>query len=193
MEGTIDGPCQDPGAVSCRAAMSALFAQHREKVRRYLTGRVRDTHAAEDLTQETLIRALRYAEQLRGSDHAAGWLIRIAWGVSLDYFRLRARRRVELCADGVMEPDCLVHESAVPELAEERVAGRMLRSRLLVALARIGKRDRVLMVGHYFVGLSCGELAARSGLTRDNVKMRLFRARRTMREQAIGWPEAAAA
>ncbi len=166
------------------------FMQHRERIRRYLFGRVRDRHAAEDLTQETLMRAVLYSDGLREPEAAIGWLLRIAWHVSLDWTRRRARRRDVPEADDECEPVDWVQEPTGMELDEERSVRELWRTRIRRVLALLGKLDRVLVVGHYFVGLTCGELAARSGLSRDSVKARLCRARRRLRAALPdGWLE----
>jgi len=157
------------------------FARHRDRVRRYLLSRVRDGDVAEDLTQETLLRAVLYAGGLRDPQAAVAWLLRIAWHVALDWSRRRSRRRDRSGCDRPIEALDLVQEASPLELDEDRRLHERWRARLRRALALLAKIDRVLVIGHYFVGLSCGELAARSGLSRDNVKMRLCRARRRLR------------
>lgn len=168
----------------------ARFEQHRDRIRRYLLGRVRDRHAAEDLTQETLMRAVLYSRGLRDPQAAVGWLLRIAWHVSLDWMRRRSRQRDHESDEHEIEVADCVQESSPLELDERRRLHDRWRTRLRRALALLGKVDRVLVVGHYFVGLTCGELARRSGLSRDSVKMRLCRARRKLRAALPdGWLE----
>jgi RNA polymerase sigma-70 factor (ECF subfamily) len=165
------------------------FAQHRDRVRCYLLGRVRDAHVADDLTQETLVRAITYADGLRDPDAAVAWLLRIAWHVSLDWGRRRVRRR-ECGAEALCDSADRVQEATTLELDEARAVYERWRRRLRRALAQLAALDRVLVIGHYFVGLSCGELAARAKISRDVVKMRLCRARRRMRATLPdGWLE----
>jgi RNA polymerase sigma-70 factor (ECF subfamily) len=163
------------------AESTVRFDHHRERVRRFLVGRVHDHHVAEDLTQETLLRAVLYADGLREPNAAGAWLLRIAWHVVLDFHRRRARRRDEPTADGTLEPVEELREPTALEALEERAAFEQSRRRLRAALAQLGPLDRVLVIGHYFVGLTCAELAVRARITRDNVKVRLMRARRRLR------------
>jgi|RhiMethySRZTD1v2_1073278.scaffolds.fasta_scaffold455749_1 RNA polymerase sigma-70 factor (ECF subfamily) len=173
-----------------RSASIALFARHRDRVRRYLMGRVRDSHVAEDLTQETLMRAVLYSRGLRDPEAAVAWLLRIACHVALDWTRRRARRRDGCAGEQGVEAVDQVQEPSRIELAEDLRVHERWRRRLRHALALLNQLDRVLVVGHYFVGLTCGELATRSGLTRDNVKMRICRARRRLRGfLPDGWGE----
>ena len=69
---------------------SESLAHHRATVRRYLTGIVRDPAAAEDLTQETLLRAHRKLPTLHERDKLLSWLYRIATNLARDRFRSAA-------------------------------------------------------------------------------------------------------
>src|SRR5450759_2400729 len=67
-----------------------LFTAYRDRIRRYILGMVRDPAEAEDLTQETFLRAHRRLYLLRHPEAVGGWLYRIATHVCLD--RLRQRK-----------------------------------------------------------------------------------------------------
>jgi RNA polymerase sigma-70 factor (ECF subfamily) len=155
--------------------------EHRGLVMRFLRSQCGDAHAVEDLAQETLLRGMRNAGRLRDANSLSHWLLRIAWNVALDW-RRRKLRRVEHCVDP--EEQVIVAEvnDGDPIEREERTS---LRERWRVALRRalreLKPRDRALVIGHYFVGFSCAELAVRAGYTRANVKVRLCRARRVLR------------
>jgi RNA polymerase sigma-70 factor (ECF subfamily) len=140
----------------------------------------------EDLAQETLLRGMRNADRLRDAGSLSHWLLRIAWNVALDW-RRRKLRRVEHSVDP--EEQVIVAEATDvdPIEREERIR---LRARWRVdlrrALRELKPRDRALVIGHYFVGFTCAELAARAGYTRANVKVRLCRARRVLRRLLPG-------
>lgn len=166
------------------------FAPLRPILHRFLMARVRDHHVAEDLTQETLLRGVLHARQLRAPGAALGWLLRIAWHVALDWHRRRIRRREAWRAACMTasrlheEPAACVAEVADEgelewQAAQERTAS--WRRTLRQALLHLEPLDRVLLIGYHFSGLSCRELADRCGRSRDTVKQRLCRARRRLR------------
>jgi RNA polymerase sigma-70 factor, ECF subfamily len=62
----------------------ALFTAYHDRICRYIAGMVRDPAEAEDLTQETFLRAHCRQEALRDPKAARGWLYRIATNVCLD-------------------------------------------------------------------------------------------------------------
>lgn len=71
-----------------------VVAEHRSRTYRYLLSMARDPDVAEDLTQETLLRALRGLGQLRDRGALVSWLYRLATNVFLDRARTEGRRRL---------------------------------------------------------------------------------------------------
>ena len=69
---------------------AALFQAYRDRIYRYVLHMVRNRGEAEDLTQETFLRAHRRLYLLRHPEAVGSWLYRIATRVSLD--RLRQRK-----------------------------------------------------------------------------------------------------
>lgn len=72
-----------------RAAFDALVMRHEQRLRGFLR-KLAGTHAADDLAQETFIRAWQRANQFTGSRSYAAWLLRIGWHVFLDTKRHQA-------------------------------------------------------------------------------------------------------
>ncbi len=161
---------------------ASRFVQLRPQILRYLLSRVRDHHVAEDLTQETLVRGILCASTLREPQAAVAWILRIAWNVALDWHRHRLRRPEGVTSDGEIDPLGDAHQPVGVDVDEEQRIRELWRGRTRQALAQLAALDRVLVIGHYFVGLSCAELATRTGLTRNGVKTRLSRARRRLRD-----------
>ena len=78
-------------------AFSLLLNRHQERIFGYLMGVVRDRTVADDLFQETFIRAIRAMNAEQGSYDAQGrwlqWIMRIARNAALDHLRSQKRRR----------------------------------------------------------------------------------------------------
>ncbi len=78
-------------------AFQILVERHQERVFGYLLGMVRDRDAANDLFQDTYVRAIKALHAQRGSYTAQGrwvqWVMRIARNAALDYLRSRKRWR----------------------------------------------------------------------------------------------------
>src|SRR5512142_913796 len=70
-----------------------VVRDHRSRIYRYLLSMARDRDVAEDLTQETFLRALRGLGGLRDRAALVSWLYRLATNVFLDRARAEGRRR----------------------------------------------------------------------------------------------------
>src|SRR5260370_22428439 len=67
--------------------------QHARLVYRIVYGVLRNHHEAEDATQETFVRVLRYGKKLGKVEDHKSWLARIAWRVAVDRSRQHSRKR----------------------------------------------------------------------------------------------------
>jgi len=78
-------------------AFGVLLTRHQERIFGYLMGMVRDRTVADDLFQETFVRAIRAMNAEKGSYDARGkwvqWIMRIARNTALDHMRTQKRRR----------------------------------------------------------------------------------------------------
>lgn len=125
---------------------------------------------AEDVTQETLVRA--YVRWRRVSSHAEPWVARVATNLSLDLLRRRARH-----ADAV-DPDPV---AATPDPA---ALDRLELARLLLGLPR---RQREVVVLRYLADRSEAETAAQLGTSVGTVKQHAHRGLAALR---VAWTDA---
>src|SRR5580658_8072332 len=85
------------------AVLEALIREHSRLVYRIAYAVLRRHHDAEDATQETFLRVLRYSRKLAGvADHKT-WLARIAWRVAVERNKQRGRKR-EMPLDDPEQP-----------------------------------------------------------------------------------------
>lgn len=129
---------------------------------------------AEDLTQETLLRAWRSFGLLSGMAPPAqrAWLVRTLRNLAIDTWR---RRRPEHSLDGV-EPE--------PAGPADQTALRVDVGR---ALGVLGRRDREIVVLRYFEGMSSREIGEAMGIPEGTVRARLAAGRRVLAEQLGHW------
>ena len=156
----------------------AALAGFRGEVFRYVLGIVRDRSDADDLTQETFVRAYRGLDSLRDPDAALPWLYSVATHVCLDRLRRQARRRPHesgLDPETVSPPD----PGSPGELSVERdemsdcVSGYV---------GHLSDSYRAVLLLHDVHGLSCPQIAELLGDSVGSVKIRLHRARKRLRE-----------
>ena len=154
------------------ARLTALFAEYHAPLVRFLTRRVGDRDLAEEIAQETFVRALK--QETIASERS--WLFAVASNLVRDEARRdsRRRRRLELLheqskVDAVVEPEATPMERA----GEQALARR--------AVEALGDRDRDALLMRE-EGLSYEEIAAALDLSVGSVGPTLSRARRRLME-----------
>ncbi len=157
---------------------AALFQRDYQRIYRYIMSMVRDPAEAEDLTQETFLRAYRGRETLREEGAQTAWLYRIATHVSLDRLRQSARRSpmesdTDLDQVEVAEPD-------TPSL-QKTIERNEMSGCVQNYLNRLSDNYRAVILLHDMHDLTATEIAQLLGESLDNVKIRLHRARHKLK------------
>lgn len=151
---------------------SELWA-HREALRHVCGRMVGNADTAEDLVQDTYLRALRLGNRLERRGSVAPWLATVARRRSID--ELRRRQRISL-VDLPAEP-----AAATGDDPAQRVLNQELVDRLRLALAGLSPRERKLLLRQVSHGLSLAELAAEESSSVASVRSVLARARHKLR------------
>lgn len=164
--------------------LERLFREYHAPVVRYLTRRLGDRDLAEELAQETFMRALRHGPV--ASERA--WLFAVATNLVRDEARRDARERKrllllrdEMAAEAPAPPDILSHDFT-DVLDVEQFADRMREQALArQAVDALAERDRMALLMRE-EGLDYHEIAAALGLSVSSVGTTLSRARRRLVE-----------
>lgn len=130
---------------------------------------VRDAQQAEDVAQETFIRAYEHIGGFRGASAFSTWLYRIAYNRAAGECRRRSFGRIDA-------ESCTVAEEPSVERFDEETIVRMRR-----ALERLRPEERALVTLFYEEERSVAEIAQIMDLTQSNVKVRLHRLRERLR------------
>jgi RNA polymerase sigma-70 factor, ECF subfamily len=168
-----------PETADSRAAevMRGLHDAHADAVRRFLLKlSLGDRQLAEDLLQETMVRAWRSIDVLDTEPETQRrWLFIVGRRVAIDAARARRARPAEV---GALD---LTRMPAEDDAAEQVVAAHTVHK----ALPRISADHRAVLTALYFRGLSPAEIAAKLGIPEGTVKSRTHYALRALR-MAIG-------
>lgn len=148
-----------------QSAISKLIERHSRRVRDYIRMMVKDADLAEDIFQETFIKAVRVIDEGRYTDNGRflSWVLRIAHNQVIDYFRAQKQNRQ------VSESNAGYNILGTLRFAENSIEDRMVSSqieadiRALVELLPQEQRDVVRM--RYYDGLSFKEIAEQTGVS----------------------------
>ena len=154
--------------------LESLYTRHATQVFRHAFFLLGSRDDAEDICQETFLRAHRSLGSFAARSSAHTWLLRIC--TNLCYDQLRQKQRQE-------RQPLPVAASSFPDPGEQaQVQETALR--LLRVLDGLPATDRAVLVLHLLEGLDYTELAQVLGCTRPGAKMRTLRALRRLRERA---------
>lgn len=163
-------------------AFQALVERHSRAVFRLAYRMTGNEHDAEDVVQETFLKAWKRIGQFEDRAHFGSWLYRIAANCAFDSLRARGRRGRRLAEPDESEVDPLeAAPSADP--SPERVAfGAQLQRRVGIALARLSEQERAAFVLRHFEQMTTQEIAGALGLPVGAAKHSVFRAVRKLRD-----------
>jgi RNA polymerase sigma-70 factor (ECF subfamily) len=132
-----------------------------------VTGR---REVAEDLCHEAFIKLMERSDVLPNLEQAKYWLIRVVKNLSLNYEKRRAREKAALSKLGRIT-------TAASESTERAAIRAETRSDVQAALDALPYNLRAPLVFREYGDLSYREIGSILGITENNVKVRIFRAR----------------
>jgi RNA polymerase sigma-70 factor (ECF subfamily) len=165
------------------AAIREIIRRHNRRLYRIARSILRDDSEAEDVLQETYIKAFTHLSEFRGDSSLDTWLCRIAMNEALG--RLRRRRKMtDLSAveEERQSAEVIRLHAVSPEIdPERRVAQHEIRRLLEEAIDRLPEEFRVVLIARAVEDMSVDETASALGLNPETVKTRLHRARQRLR------------
>ena len=172
-----------------RNAISELIERHSRRVRDYIHMMVKDRDAAEDIFQETFIKAVRVIDEGRYADSGKflSWVLRIAHNQVIDYFRARRQDRAVTATEAGYDVlgSLRIAEGTVEDALGGGQNARDIRA--LVGLLPAEQREVVMM--RYFANLSFKEIAEQTDVSINTAlgRMRyaLINLRRMIREKNL--------
>ena len=175
-------------------AFRRIVERHQDTVYRLVLRMVRDPALAEDIAQETFLKAYRALPGYDPRWKLSSWLLKIAHNATIDHLR---RQRLDTTALD-LGPDSetgspierLADDSVLD--AEQQLRGRALARDLQTALSSLDTAYRELLLLRFQEGLAYQEIAEVTGLPLGTVKVRLHRGRKRLADllAARGWKPA---
>jgi RNA polymerase sigma-70 factor, ECF subfamily len=157
-------------------AREVASREHYARILGYIRSVVRDDREAEDLTQETFLRAHRARDSLRDPDAVVPWLYSVATHVCLDRLRQRTRQapaQSDLDPEAVSPPDPAPGASLLAEQADMSAC-------VEAYVSELSDSYRAVLLMHDVKGLTAREIGNLLGDSTGSVKIRLHRARKQL-------------
>ena len=160
--------------------LEQLVRQHSRLVYRIAYAVLRRHHDAEDATQETFLRVLRYSSKLDAVEEPKTWLARIAWRVAVDRNKKREHTR-EITLD---DPEKSIAEIAPSEAsADETLHGARIEGVLERLIAALPAKLREPLILSTIEEMSPREVGVALGINEAAVRSRVFRARQILKDK----------
>ncbi|MDA9507973.1 RNA polymerase sigma factor [Bradyrhizobium sp. CCBAU 11386] len=173
------------------SALRAIMEANNRRLYRLARGTLRSDNEAEDVVQETYVRAFMHLDGFRGESSLSTWLSRIAINEALG--RLRSRRpHVELGSvpEATLEAQIIQFPfSSAASDPEKSMAQREIQHVVEHAIDELPDVFRMVFIARVMEGMSMEETAELLGVKPETVKTRLHRARTMLRanvEKKIG-------
>jgi len=148
-----------------------IHDQFYERVRKFILASVRDESAADDLVQEAFMRIQENLDSVRDPAKVSSWIFRIAHNLCQDHFRARKRSSAhEEIHEGLVN----LQETPVQKKMEQGEMSQCVQNQLSL----LPESLRSVLLFSDVMEFSQQEIADILGLTLENVKVRLHRARK---------------
>lgn len=164
----------DAAAMELRREFEERLAECGPLAYRVARGVLRNSADAEDVAQESLMRAYKRFARLRDRGRFRAWLVRIAFRLALDRARSSKRREMR---------ETLWSREAPKASTEDVAASREFQAHLESAMDELAEKHRLVLLLAAMEGHSIEEVAAMLGLPVGTVKSRLFFARKQLAEK----------
>jgi RNA polymerase sigma factor (sigma-70 family) len=157
-------------------AFAVLVDRYKTLAYNISLGIVKLPEDAEEITQDSFLKAYRSLRSFKGDSKFSTWLYRIVYNSSITHLR---KKRREVPADA--ESHKMPRHADQPDDDSSR-QDELLASALRKAIDQLPAIERTMINLHYYDNSSIEEIARITNLSLSNVKVRLFRARKKLHD-----------
>lgn len=146
-------------------AFDTLLNRHQQRVYAYILQMVKDRDTADDLFQETFVKAIMTIRQGRYSETGkfSAWITRIARNLIIDYFR-QEKTEAALSTDDA-NYDILNRRELADGTVEDLLINAQIRTDIRRIICRLPKPQRDVLMMRYYRNLSFKEIAELTGVS----------------------------
>ena len=153
---------------------SILFDRYHKRIFNFLTQLTRDRDLAEDLTQNTFLRLMKYRSSFKSGNRFQSWIYQVARNVFSDHYQAHKNRYSNFVAVENMKEDVMDTEEYSEVENREALIHR--------SMAKLTDEQRELLVLTRFQHMKYEEVAAIMDTTVANIKVKVHRAIARLRE-----------
>lgn len=156
-------------------AYAALVTKYKSMIFTLAVRMVGNREDAEEVAQDTFVKAYKALNTFKGTSKFSTWLYRIVYNTSLDYIKKNKRIILSDHIDEINEADIGSMQNALTYI-EAKEKKQMIEK----ALLQLPEEERVLLTLFYFEELSLKEISEIVKISYDNVKIKLHRSRKKL-------------
>ncbi len=170
-------------------AFDALLLRHKTNLFGYIIQRVKDRDLADDIFQETFVKAITTIRQGRYNEEGkfSAWICRIARNLIVDYFRQEKTEASVSTDDGTV--DILNRKELADETVEDAIIDLQIEEDVRRLVGQLPQEQRRVLEMRYYEGLSFKEIAEQTGVSINTAlgRMRyaILNMRRIARERNV--------
>ena len=150
-----------------------LYQANLNPIYRYVYGHVKNREAAEDLTSQIFLKAVRSLDLEQSAHNGSAWLFQVARTTIADYWRAHYSQAATHSLEALVEAGWEGPSDADPPLVGSEAA-----ERVEAILQALPERDREVLTCRFLLNLSVRQTALSMGVTETNVKVMQYRALR---------------
>ena len=165
-----------------RLSFTEVITLHQQRVYGYLLRFTRNPHDAQDLFQETFLRAHRAYAALPTDADLRAWLMRIAVNLTKNYVRDRRRRgKVLLAEEKGYDAEGVLNCADTGRDTESTMISRETARALLASIETLPFHQRAALVQRQFEGLDYPTIATNLGCSQESARAHVYQALRKLR------------
>ena len=163
-------------------AFSSLVGKYQKQVHALAWRKIGDFHIAEEITQDTFLKAYQNLATLKKPHRFAGWLYVIATHCCHAWLR---KKRIQTESLEELDSDELEPEAYSRYVAEQEAKAIAETQRQVVKklLATLPESERTVITLHYFGEMTCEKISEFLGVSANTIKSRLRRARNRLKKE----------
>jgi len=168
------------GRVMAEDAFEAVVGAHHAEIRRYLLRVTARASDADDLSQETFLRAFRAYRALPDGANVRAWLFTIATNLGRNHFRAQSRRRKAYAAAALEMP------VGAPAHADGQVMAEQARARIERVIDGLPEKQRLAFIMRKMHELEYAEIGTSLRCSEESARANVFQALRKIRRGLDG-------